>query len=83
LTAISGTVGQSIWLSINNTLAVSKQASIVAPLSTGAAGTAATIVINGAGEWVNTTAQITSALALVGGANNFNAGSSITIWGSN
>lgn len=83
LTAIAGTTGQSIWLSVNNTLAVSKQASIVAPLSTGAAATAATIVIPGAGEWVNTTAQITSVLALVGGANNFNAGSSITIWGSN
>lgn len=83
LTAISGTVGQSIWLSINNFATVSKQAIITGPLFTGAAATAATLVIGGAGEWVNTTAQITSVQVLIGGANNFNTGSSLTIWGSN
>lgn len=83
LSAAAGTQGQSIWMTVNNTLAVSKQALITAPLFTGAAATAATLVLGGAGEWVNTTAQITSVQVLVVGANNFNAGSSVTIWGSN
>jgi len=83
LSAAAGTQGQSIWMVVNNFATVSKQAMITAPLFTGAAATAATLVVGGAGEWVNTTAQITSVQPLVVGANNFNLGSSITIWGSN
>lgn len=83
LSPAATTQGQSIWLSINNFLSVSKQIDVRAPLFTGAVATAATLVIGGAGEWVNTTAQITSVQILLAGANNFNAGSSVTIWGSN
>lgn len=83
VSAAAGTTGLTAWLTINNALAVSKQAVILSNLSTGAAATAATMVLPGSGEWVNTAAQITSVQALVVGANNFNSGSSITIWGSN
>jgi hypothetical protein len=83
ITPISGTLAAHTSMKINNTAAVSKVCQISTILTTGAAGTAPTAVLSGAGEWVNTTAQITSVLGLVGGANNFNAGSSISIWGSN
>lgn len=83
LSAAAGTTGLHVSMRINNFATVSKQCLIGTHLTTGAAATAPTAVIAGSGEWVNTTAQITTIQALVVGANNFNAGSSITIWGTN
>lgn len=83
LTAAATTAGGHISLKINNILATSKETQIVTHTSTGAAGTASPLWLSAGGEWVNTTAQITSVLVLAVGANNLSAGSSVTIWGSN
>ena len=70
----------AIW-NIINLLGTSKLATGRGSLGTGAAGTAGTAIVSMAGEWVNTTAQITSVKALVVGANNFLSGSTIQIFG--
>jgi hypothetical protein len=78
---ISGT-GQVIAIyNIINVLAVSKLCAGKGAMGTGAAGTGGTAIVSMAGEWVNTTAQITSVKALVVGANNFLSGSTIQVFG--
>lgn len=83
LTAAAGTLGGHISLKINNFATVSKQTQIITQTTSGAAGTAPALALSASGEWVNTSAQITSVLVMAIGANSLNAGSSVTIWGSN
>ena len=78
---ISGTKQVVAVINIINLLGTSKLASGRMSMATGAVGTAGTAVVSMAGEWVNTTAQITSVKALVVGANNFLSGSTIQIFG--
>jgi len=67
-------------LNIINFLGQGKVVSGRVVIGSGAVATPG-IVIQQAGEWVNTTAQITSVTALILGANSFLAGSSIMIFG--
>lgn len=83
LTAAAGTLGAHVSLRINNILGVSKQTLIQSQTTSGAAGTAPALAVSASGEWVNTTAQITSVQVLVVGANNLSVGSSVSIWGTN
>lgn len=78
---ITGTKGVSARLTVSNNLTVSKLISGVVALGTGAVGTAGTAVVSMAGEWINTTAQITSLSVLCAGANSFLSGSSIAVYG--
>jgi hypothetical protein len=78
------TTGRSVAVSIMNLAAVSKSVAI-APVQTNT-GTAATVGVMdiGGGEWVNTTAQITSIeMRTAGGSITLSAGSGFTVYGSN
>jgi hypothetical protein len=78
---IAGTKQVVCLFNIQNLLAVSKLVRGSVAMATGAVGTAATIISGMAGEWVNTTAQITSLSVQVVGANNFVAGSTVQVFG--
>jgi hypothetical protein len=79
--AIATTKSITGRLTVTNSLAVSKLVSGAVSMGTGAVGTAGTGVISMAGEWINTTAQITSLSVLLLGANNILAGSSVQVFG--
>jgi parallel beta-helix repeat protein len=69
-------------LIITNRSATAKIASINSTINSGAAATVPTMNIGGAGEWVNTAAQITSVVMLTtGGVNTMPAGSGFAVYG--
>lgn len=78
---VAGTKGLLADLSILNFLGASKVVGGRVTMGTGAVGTAGTIISGTAGEWINTTVQITSLSVLVVGANNILSGSSLMIFG--
>jgi hypothetical protein len=69
------------FFNICNNLGVSKLVNGRVSIASGAVGTAGIAVLSMSGEWVNTTAQITSLNVQVVGANNFLSGSSIQVFG--
>lgn len=69
---------------VTNLTAVSKLATIIANPGTGAAATAGTLGIAGAGEWVNTAAQITTIdLRKALGTGTMGTGSGFAVFGRN
>lgn len=78
---IAGTKGVMFRLMVGNFATVSKPVNGSVSLGSGAAATVMAAITSLAGEWINTTAQITSVLVKVTGANNFLAGSSVSIYG--
>lgn len=74
------TAPQVVVVWIMNQAAISKAMIIETQTATANAGTVG-IIDHGAGEWVNTSAQITSVNLLCVGANNLLAGSGIEIFG--
>lgn len=81
VSAIAGTTGHNIIIKCTNIATVSKQCVIQTHLTTGAAATAPTAVIAGSGEWVNTTAQITTVTLMTASANNLGIGTSLMVFG--
>lgn len=77
----AGTTQIVAVLNIVNILAKSKLVVGRVAQATGAVGTAGTGYVFSGGEWVNTTAQITTANVQCLGANNLLSGSSIQIFG--
>jgi hypothetical protein len=67
---------------ITNFATTSKVARIDGYTSTGSAATQGVIEL-GSGEWVNTTAQITSVQLITAGGLNMNVGSGIAVYGDN
>lgn len=80
----SVTQGRSVQCAIMNLATVSKSVSFPAiQTNTGAAATVGVLNIGG-GEWVNTSAQITSIeMRTAGGSITLSAGSGFTVYGSN
>lgn len=78
---IAGTKQLIADVSITNFLSVSKLVHMRVSMASGAVGTAPTIISGSSGEWVNTTAQITSLTVQCVGANSILAGSSLMIFG--
>lgn len=78
---IAGTKGVSARLIVGNQLAVSKLVNGQVTMGSGVVGTAGIAVLSMSGEWINTTAQITSLTVLCVGANSILAGSSIAVYG--
>lgn len=73
--------GRQVMVQLGNQLSRSKVALISNQFGSGAAGTAADTTLGTAGEWVNTTAQITQIDCLTAGGLNILAGSSIMVYG--
>jgi hypothetical protein len=73
--------GRQVMAQIGNQLSRSKVVMVQNQFGSGAAGTAATITAGTAGEWVNTTQQITQIDCLTAGGLNILAGSSIMVYG--
>jgi hypothetical protein len=81
--AVAATGARSILTAITNNLGTEKICTVSDDITgTGAVATSPTIMFGG-GSWVNTAAQITSVELRSVAGNNFNAGSSIAIYGIN
>jgi len=78
---IAGTSKVVALINIINIAGQSKLARGSVAMGTGAAATPGTAIVSMAGEWINTTAQITSLNVQVVGANNFLSGSSVSVFG--
>lgn len=77
------TTAQMVVVDIINILGVSKAVCMTVQTASGAAGTGGVLDIGG-GEWVNTTAQITSVeMRTAGGTITMPAGTSISVFGIN
>lgn len=78
---IATTKGISARLTVLNFLGASKVVAGAVTIGTGTAGTAGIAVASMAGEWVNTTAQITSLSLISATGQNILAGSSVQVFG--
>lgn len=82
---VAGTLNQQIFGVIGNPSAVAAKSKVLRAMvtvATGAAGTAGSINIGCAGEWVNTSTPINRIDVVMVGANNYLAGSSLMVWGN-
>ena len=76
-------VGRTSMISISN-FATTRKVCKISSADEQTSATAATIDINGYGEWLNTAAQITSIeMRTSGGTNTLNAGSGFIVYGAN
>jgi len=73
--------GRQVCLQAGNALAKTKVCQIMNQFGSGVTGTASTATISGQGEWVNTTAQITSILLTTVGGTSMTTGSSYALFG--
>ena len=82
LARVSVTTGRVGYAIIANKLATSKLVKFMTDTSTAAAATVGTVEL-GAGEWINTAAQITSIEMLLPAAGNLLAGTGFSVYGRN
>lgn len=82
LARAAATTGRMIEVTISNLSSVSKSITIYTQTGTGAAATVG-VIDTGGGEWVNTSAQITSIELLTAAGGNMNANSGFAVFGKN
>lgn len=78
---LATTKGLTARLTVVNSLAASKVVSGAVGMGTGVVGTAGTAIASMAGEWINTTAQISSLSVISATGQNILAGSSVQVFG--
>jgi hypothetical protein len=77
------TNGRSVEMVITNPLAKSKVITISTQIGNGNSTAEGVLNLGGVGEWINTTAQITSISMLTKAGQTMGAGSGFVVWGTN